>query len=155
MFCTANIELETNFDKLCFTGIERFSTENIMGMFVSVLQGPYWSHIREAWERRDHPNLFWLYYEDMIEDLPRELKRLDHFLGTGLTQDQLTKLAQHGSFSSMKKNPCTNFTLSHSLSDNRFTKEKNFVRKGLLNVFSHCCRQDEKKVNYDTRIGYL
>lgn len=107
-------------------------------MFASVLQGPYWSHIREAWERRDHPNLHWLSYEDMVEDLPKELRRLNHFLGTGLTEDQLSQLAQHGTFSSMQKNPSTNLSIDHKLASKMFTAEKSeFVRKGLL-TFSIC-----------------
>ncbi|KAK3890518.1 hypothetical protein Pcinc_005536 [Petrolisthes cinctipes] len=96
-----------------------------------VLQAPYWGHVSEAWERRDHPNFLWLYYEDMKENLPRELRRLDNFLGTGLTEDQLGQLTQHGSFSRMKNSTATNFSINPTMAKAMMTNDKSsFVRKG-------------------------
>lgn len=31
----------------------------------TVLHGPFFGHILEAWAKRDHPNLLFLFYEDM------------------------------------------------------------------------------------------
>ena len=94
----------------------------------SVLQAPYWGHLGEAWERRHHPNLLFLYYEDMKEDTMRELRHLNTFLGTALTEQQLAQVAAFTGFKRMKKRPTTNFTLDPSIP---FRKGgKNFIRKG-------------------------
>lgn len=56
------------------------------------LYGPYWLHLKEAWEQRDNPNLHFMFYEDFKQNNAEELKRLDKFLGTKLTQEQLEKV---------------------------------------------------------------
>ena len=32
---------------------------------ISAPWSPYWKHLKEAWENRDHPNLLFLFYEDL------------------------------------------------------------------------------------------
>nr|XP_027237355.1 sulfotransferase 1A3-like [Penaeus vannamei]XP_027237357.1 sulfotransferase 1A3-like [Penaeus vannamei] len=67
-----------------------------------LIYGPYWLHLKEAWQRRDHPNLHFVFYEDLKADITGELKKLDAFLGTGLSGDQLANVAKHTSFGEMK-----------------------------------------------------
>ncbi|XP_071550776.1 sulfotransferase 1C4-like [Panulirus ornatus] len=64
--------------------------------------GPYWEHLRETWLVRNHPNMHFLFYEDLKSDLMTELNRLNTFLGTSLTAKQLQQVAHHTSFSEMK-----------------------------------------------------
>ncbi|XP_042240620.1 sulfotransferase 1E1-like isoform X2 [Homarus americanus] len=64
--------------------------------------GPYWPHLRLAWEKKDHPNMFFVFYEDMKEDIMAVLHKLNKFLGTNLTQQQLDNVSRHTSFSAMK-----------------------------------------------------
>ncbi|XP_071550622.1 sulfotransferase 1A1-like [Panulirus ornatus] len=68
----------------------------------SVVYGPYWLHVKEAWEMRDHPNMHFVFYEDLKADIMTELKKLNDFLGTDLTQAQLENVAKHTSFSEMQ-----------------------------------------------------
>lgn len=68
-----------------------------------LIYGPYWEHLREAWPRRDHPNMHFLFYEDMKADPKAELRKLNQFLGTDLTEEQLEKIAHYTSFEEMKK----------------------------------------------------
>lgn len=65
--------------------------------------GPYWYHLKEAWEKRNHPHLHILFYEDLKANLLEELKRLDVFLETHLTEEQLKAIGQHAAFDSMKE----------------------------------------------------
>ncbi|XP_063889444.1 sulfotransferase 1B1-like [Scylla paramamosain] len=94
------------------------------------LQAPYWDHLKEAWERRQHPNFLFLFYEDMKENLMKELKRLDAFLGTGLTEDQLRQVAEHTGISHMKNrssvNPGSSSYSEQALKEGR----RDFIRKG-------------------------
>ncbi|XP_071519222.1 sulfotransferase 1 family member D1-like isoform X2 [Panulirus ornatus] len=64
--------------------------------------GPFWLHLKEAWEKRDHPNLHFIFFEELKANNIVELRRLNKFLETNLTEDQLQKVARHTSFSVMK-----------------------------------------------------
>ncbi|KAG7176047.1 Sulfotransferase 1C4-like 5 [Homarus americanus] len=63
-----------------------------------LLQAPYWGHIAEGWARRHHRNVLFLLYENMKKDLLSELRRLNTFLETGLTEEELQKIAKFTSF---------------------------------------------------------
>lgn len=38
----------------------------ILFFYILVFWGPYFEHVLEAWEKRSHPNMLFLFYEDMI-----------------------------------------------------------------------------------------
>ncbi|XP_066971856.1 sulfotransferase 1C4-like [Macrobrachium rosenbergii] len=69
------------------------------------IYGSYWHHANETWKRKDHPNLHIMFYEDMKADVMSELRKLNEFLGTNLTEDQLKKVAEHTNFNNMKEHP--------------------------------------------------
>lgn len=46
-----------------------------------------------AWQQRNHPKLHFLFYEDMKADIKTEVSKLNHFLGTNLTQQQLDNVS--------------------------------------------------------------
>ncbi|XP_042203819.1 sulfotransferase family cytosolic 1B member 1-like isoform X1 [Homarus americanus] len=95
-----------------------------------LLQAPYWGHIAEGWARRHHRNVLFLLYENMKKDLLSELRRLNTFLETGLTEEELQKIAKFTSFESMKNRTSTN-PMVEAQEAGRFKKgEKDFVRKG-------------------------
>lgn len=95
-----------------------------------LLQAPYWPHLAEGWARRHHPNVLFLFYEDMKEDILRELGRLNTFLGTALTESQLQAVARHTSFSGMKSRGATNPTAALQESGEFKKGEAAFIRKG-------------------------
>ncbi|XP_045611813.2 sulfotransferase 1B1 [Procambarus clarkii] len=95
-----------------------------------ILQAPYWRHVEEGWTRRDHPNVLFLFYEDMKEDFLRELRRLDTFLGTSLTEEQLQEVAKFTALSGMKTRNTTN-PMAQAVEDGAFREgAPDFVRKG-------------------------
>lgn len=59
-----------------------------------MVYGPYWQHVREAWEKRESPNLHFVFYEDLKADPASELKKLGGFLGCDLGKDQLEKVSR-------------------------------------------------------------
>ncbi|XP_068242967.1 sulfotransferase 1A1-like [Palaemon carinicauda] len=81
------------------------SFEDFVQYFVEdgLTYGPYWYHLKEAWEKRHHPNLHFIFYEDMQANLPEELKRLDAFLGPHLTEAQLEAIGHYASFDRMRE----------------------------------------------------
>ena len=68
----------------------------------------------------------------MKENLMRELKRLDVFLGTALTEDQLQQVADHTGISKMKSRKSVN--PPHSAYTALAVREgrRDFIRKGTL-----------------------
>lgn len=110
--------------------IHLIKTQTKMYSLPLVTQGPFWQHVAEGWAKRDHPNVLFLFYEDMKEDIIRELQRINTFLGTELTLEQLQKVAEHTKFSNMKARPTTNPTQA-AVKIGRFKDgEGEFVRKG-------------------------
>lgn len=64
--------------------------------------GSYWQILKDVWEKRHHPNLHIVFYEDLKADIMGQLRKLDTFLGTKLTEDQLQNVAKQSSFGEMK-----------------------------------------------------
>ncbi|XP_050716686.1 sulfotransferase 1C4-like [Eriocheir sinensis] len=93
-----------------------------------LLFGPYDEHVKEAWERRTHPNLHFVFYEDMQVDIMKELRRLNDFLDTQLTEEQLKKVADYTSFESMKTRG--NEQVNDFVNQDAFKKDGGFFRKG-------------------------
>uniref|UniRef100_A0A1E1W8N3 Sulfotransferase domain-containing protein n=1 Tax=Pectinophora gossypiella TaxID=13191 RepID=A0A1E1W8N3_PECGO len=84
---------------------------------------PIIEHTNEAWKQRSHPNLHFVFYEDLIKDLPYEIRRMSEFLGRQTTDAQVKQLASFLNFNTFKKNKSVNNTTG----DNNPVQ---FVRKG-------------------------
>ncbi|KAF2358798.1 Sulfotransferase domain [Trinorchestia longiramus] len=68
-----------------------------------VVYGPYWSHVKAAWDRRSCPNLYIMYYEKMKRNPNIEFTKLSKFLGLELNEEEIDKVVRHTSFLEMKK----------------------------------------------------
>ncbi|CAF4845168.1 unnamed protein product [Pieris macdunnoughi] len=82
---------------------------------------PIISHTNEAWKQRHHPNLHFLFYEDMLQDLPMSIRGVSEFLQRSVTEEQVKKLAEHLTFKNLKKNKNVN---------NSTDSDIQFIRKG-------------------------
>nr|XP_034840366.1 uncharacterized protein LOC117996417 [Maniola hyperantus] len=98
--------------------------------FVSdlVVSGPFFEHVLEAWEKRNHPNMLFLFYEEITKDLPGAIQRVGHFFGKTLSDEQVNKLAQHLDFNNFKKNKSVNMESLQKVGV--FTSDGAFIRKG-------------------------
>jgi len=85
-----------------------------------VYYAPFFGHILEGWAKKDHPNVLFLFYEDMKRNLRGEIDKVCSFLGRTLSEDQLQNLTKHLQFDSCTKNPAMNFE----------TESGKFIRKG-------------------------
>ncbi|XP_046959909.1 sulfotransferase 1 family member D1-like isoform X1 [Vanessa cardui] len=90
-----------------------------------LLHLPIFPHIEEAWAKRDHENMMFLFYEEMQKNLQSVIDKVCKFLGKDYTNEQKVKLAEHLSFENMKKSSGFKFGKSEN-KDSEIT----FMRKG-------------------------
>ncbi|XP_037073274.1 sulfotransferase family cytosolic 1B member 1-like [Pollicipes pollicipes] len=110
-----------------FTGDLELFVENMING--SIMESKVIDHMIEAWNLRHHPNMCFLFFEDMKHDLKTEIRRVAKFLGKSYSDEQVEKLAHHLHIDNFKNNPYVNREdlkgkgLMHA-------DQGNFVRKG-------------------------
>merc|ERR1712071_218459 len=89
---------------------------------------PFFGHILEGWAKRDHPNVLFLFYEDMKRNLRGEIEKVCKFLGKSLSDEQLELLTKHLHFDNFSKNRAVNY---ETTKEEGFANDTgNFIRKG-------------------------
>ncbi|MBN3320712.1 ST1S1 sulfotransferase, partial [Atractosteus spatula] len=97
--------------------------------FSTVVFGSWYDHVTGWWERRQtHPRLLYLFYEDLKEDLPRELDRLCAFLGVPLSERDRQSVLGAVGFETMRSQSQKFFSIS-GLMDQSISP---FMRKGMV-----------------------
>ncbi|XP_075220674.1 sulfotransferase 4 [Lycorma delicatula] len=96
---------------------------------------PYWSHIKEGWNHRHHPNVLFLFYENMNKELGETLHTVADFLGKSLTKDDVQALKQYLDIKNFKQNRAVNF---QSLKEVGILNNgaQGFIRKGITGGWS-------------------
>ena len=87
--------------------------------------GNFFDHLCSGLKRKNHQNLKFLWYEDILKDLPRTVWDISNFLDRPLTSENVGKIANLLSFENMKKNPMVNPTSG-------LPKQKTFMRRGIV-----------------------
>ncbi|KAF0303386.1 Sulfotransferase 1C2A [Amphibalanus amphitrite] len=110
-----------------FTGnLELFMQHFMDG---NIKLNPCIDHMIEAWNLRHHPNMCFIFYEDMKRDLKSQIRKVAKFLGKDYSEEQVNKLAEHLHIDNFKKNPYVN--MEHFKLQGVMHKDRgNFIRKG-------------------------
>jgi aryl sulfotransferase len=65
---------------------------------------PSWfEHVASFWGHRHEPNVCFVHYTDMLENLDREMRRLGEFLRVGIDEDSWPDLVRSCTFTAMKE----------------------------------------------------
>ncbi|XP_075969855.1 sulfotransferase 1C4-like [Anticarsia gemmatalis] len=89
---------------------------------------PFFEHLKEAWEKRHHPNMLFLFYEEFAKDLPATIRRVAAFVGKELNDEQMARLCDHMSVENFKKNKSVNYEDLREFGF--FLPNETFIRKG-------------------------
>jgi len=73
-----------------------------------VVYGDYWAHLQSAWNIKNHPNVKFIWFEEMKKDSKKVIEELTEFLGHPLSKEKVDALVHHVSFDVMKNNPAAN-----------------------------------------------
>lgn len=95
-----------------------------------VLWAPYFAHLKEAWALRHHPNMLFLFYEELSMDLKKTIRRLCKFYNKNYTEEEIQRLCEHVQFDKMRTNKTIvpDWMVHSAVVDIR--DENGFVRKG-------------------------
>ena len=102
---------------------------------LAVYSSPYFPQVLDAWSKRHHPNMCFVFYEELKRDLRGQIERVAKFLGKEVSAENVEKLAEHLRFDNFKKNGTVNNEIGKELG---FMKPNgDFIRKG-ENSFFEC-----------------
>ena len=85
--------------------VDQYAELFIAGRAIST---SFFSNVLQAWQQRHHPNMLFVTFEEMKQDLRSVIERVAAHLGKQPTKQQLEQLERHLSFDSMKVNKWVN-----------------------------------------------
>ncbi|EFX82193.1 hypothetical protein DAPPUDRAFT_195649 [Daphnia pulex] len=109
-----------------FTGtLEQFAEYFIQN---KLMWTPYFDTVLDAWANRNHPNMLFLFFEDMKKDIRKEIRKMCSFLNKRLTDEQIERLVEHVKVDNFAKNKSVNLTME--IESGLINEGHSFVRKG-------------------------
>nr|CAH0106923.1 unnamed protein product [Daphnia galeata] len=93
-----------------------------------VAYAPFFPHILDAWSKRHHPNMHFMFYEDMKRDLRGEIEKVATFLGKSYSDEVMAKLTEHLKFDNFQKNESVNNESGKKMG--AMNEDGRFIRKG-------------------------
>lgn len=106
------------------------------------IYGSYWNHLKTAWSQRDHPNLHFVWYEDMKADFDSELARMQKFLGTKVQGEKLDELRRRVNIKTMQADAAKQG--GKSLGEGR---RKFYQRNGRVGGLKAALGEDQQEVD--------
>lgn len=82
-----------------------FPLDDVHAFFASWLAPPgvWFEHLNSFWAHRDEPNLLFVHFDDLKDDLDGEMQRVAAFLGLTIDESLWPQLVERCTFASMKQ----------------------------------------------------
>lgn len=71
---------------------------------------PWPKHVLGYWQRKDDPKVLFLRYEDIVKDMHSAIRRIANFLDRNLSDEDVSKIADHCNVQNMRANDMVNET---------------------------------------------
>ena len=90
--------------------LPRPETEDVREYFLAWLAGdghpfwPFWENIRTWWETRNLPNMYFLHFQNLVDDLEGTMRKIAAFLDIPIDESKWDLMVHHCGFDYMKKN---------------------------------------------------
>ena len=116
--------------------LPRPETEDVREYFLAWLAGdghpfwPFWESIRSWWEIRNLPNVYFIHFQKLKDDMPGEMRKMAAFLEIPINESKWDLMVEHASFDYMKKNATLSTPLGGAIFDGG---ADSFVFKGTNN----------------------
>ncbi|XP_036428806.1 sulfotransferase 2B1-like isoform X2 [Colossoma macropomum] len=95
-----------------------------------IMFGSWFDHVKGWLNAKDQEHIFYIAYEELIQDLKGSVSRIGHFLGKSLSPEVVEKIAENCVFKNMKQNKMSNYSLvPEEFMDQ---KKSEFLRKGVV-----------------------
>jgi len=88
---------------------------------------PFWENVRSWWDIRELPNVYFLHFSKLKEDMPGEIKKIAEFLEIEVDPDKWDDIIEHCTFDYMKKNSTKSVPLGGAFWDGG---ANTFIHKG-------------------------
>ena len=89
-----------------------------------LVYGDWYDWVLDWWTEKDNPNVCFVFYEDMTENIRKETRKVATFLGKNMTDDQIQFVVDRAGFDAMKK--------KRMVIDEDETEGKGHFRKGIV-----------------------
>ena len=135
------IRMDEDKDPVGFKG----TFDDLAKMFLEghTVYGDYWTMLESGWSRRYHPNLKFLWYEDMRRDLTPVVKDLCNFSGYQLSSEKVEELVSMMSIDKFRKR-----MVDGSRDEGTKKTMQDFVRKGIVGDWANHF-SDEVNAKFD------
>ena len=101
--------------------------------------GSYFDHLKSGWKHHNHPNMKFVWYEDLKQDTIKEVSDISKFLNHPMSDAKIEELVDHLKFSNMKGRAAE----QTGGKNDKFTK---FFRKGSVGDWKNYFKGDNLKL---------
>jgi hypothetical protein len=117
----------------------------------------WFSFVEGWWKNRQLPNVLFLTYRELKQDLPGQLSRISEFLGLKRSPQELARAVERSSFEYMKKHE-DKFHHNRGIEWlNRSRETPGFIRKGKLSEGKATLTDDQRRrfrAKYAAKLAY-